>query len=143
MKELGRLLVKHRMPVRRPVATPTQNQVQTQVPAPAVNRQESNKENQSKPHVYQELDSWNSRAREIPEAVNPEESAKPKFPKGRRPYEDRSKRRSTTISVCLSAEENETIRRYAGELGINISEWIRSLVFADMGRKIPKRPKPL
>lgn len=48
-------------------------------------------------------------------------------------------RRRNTISIAMSEEEEEAIRRAAAEKGVSISEWARVAMFKHMGRQVPKR----
>lgn len=49
-----------------------------------------------------------------------------------RPRLDPAKRRRNTISIALSEEEEEVMRRAAGNSGLSLSEWIRNAVFSHM-----------
>jgi hypothetical protein len=56
-----------------------------------------------------------------------------------RPRMKPEQRRRNTISIAMSEEEEESIRRAAAEKGVSISEWARVAMFKHMGKQVPKR----
>ena len=54
---------------------------------------------------------------------------------------NRTKRRDMSMSISVSAEEEEIIRRYLATLNQTFSAWARSLIFRAIGRNPPARPK--
>lgn len=53
----------------------------------------------------------------------------------------RDKARGHSISVCVSAEEEEILRAAAYNDGLNFSEWARNHLFAAAGKRIPSRSR--
>lgn len=49
------------------------------------------------------------------------------------------KRRNRQLGMVLSVQEERMIREYVSELDIGISEWLRSVAFKAMGKKVPSR----
>lgn len=84
-----------------------------------------------------------------PVAPNPEDIMSTedylKVPKRGRPViQNERKKRGVCISMSVSPEEAEALRRYAASLGLGFSEWARSVLFDKMGKnKPPKRPNAL
>lgn len=159
MKELARHLVRSRTPVKRPGARKLADAAENVTEEGKFVRPES----ESVPHhsVYRTLDSWETRFRppedrthlepealESPEVGQSERKVAsreleavevPEIHRGKR-MDPRKKRRSA-LSVCVSDEEAELLRRYAASKGMGFSEWARGLMFRAMGRKPPARPR--
>lgn len=53
----------------------------------------------------------------------------------------RSKTRNMSLTVSVSEEEHQLLRRHASSLGLGFSAWARATLFRAMGRKPPARPK--
>lgn len=51
------------------------------------------------------------------------------------------KRRSSTLSIAVSPEEEAILRSYAAKLDMSFSAWARQLLFKAMGKKVPSRKK--
>lgn len=165
MKELGKLLVKNGLPIRR--SQQPQSQVQTPQnpqydrPHPAYERQSKPAPTQPKvpeklssppeaaspnPNdVYRQPDSWRPSARHsnVPEGladlVMPPEEFDERLRRGRKPVPEK-KKRGVCMSLCVSPEESEILRRFAASQDLTFSEWARVALFEEMGRKLPKRP---
>ncbi len=54
---------------------------------------------------------------------------------------DPAKRRRSCLSVSVSAEEEQLLRTFAGDRGLNFSEWARIVLFHAAGQPLPKRPE--
>ena len=50
------------------------------------------------------------------------------------------KSRNRAVSVSMSREEEEALRTFASDRGINFSEWARQVLFTEAGIPIPARP---
>lgn len=168
MKELGKLLVQSRLPIRR--SSRAENQPQTEektvsstpLPSPysRISRRESPRgrsnpvsekapetQTSGMPSVYEEPDSWKPRVRApviddmsgLLEGLMSEEDFKQLTRPGRKPVAAK-KKRGQCISLCVSTEEAELLRRYAASLDLTFSEWARVALFNSMGKKMPKRP---
>lgn len=48
--------------------------------------------------------------------------------------------RRTSISVCVSEEEEYYLRQYAARKGMTFSAWVRGVLFEVMGKDAPTRP---
>lgn len=81
-------------------------------------------------------DSWQLRMR-VPSAPEekPGEPATRPGPK-RKPAH---KRRSISLNVCVSTEEEHMIKEFAASKGMGLSEWARQVMFQAMRRKEPRR----
>jgi hypothetical protein len=53
----------------------------------------------------------------------------------------RNKTRRMALSISVSEEEAELLRRHAASLDLGFSAWARQTLFRAMGRKPPARPK--
>jgi hypothetical protein len=53
----------------------------------------------------------------------------------------KAKARRICLSVSMSDEEAQLLRRHAASLDLNFSSWARRVLFRAMGRKVPARPK--
>jgi hypothetical protein len=156
MKELGKMLVRSRLPIRR--MPQSENGESTQdIPyskpmphgRPGVSSHDSKvpeKQTSANPNdVYRDLESWRPSARSvtIPEGIveqimTPEEFANV-HRVGRKAVPEK-KKRGVCLSMSVSPEEAEVLRRYAASVDLTFSEWARATLFQSMGRKLPKRP---
>jgi hypothetical protein len=59
---------------------------------------------------------------------------------GRKPFDKPRKKRNVCMTMSVSEEEAELLRRYPASLDLTFSEWARSVLFSSMGKKLPKRP---
>lgn len=50
------------------------------------------------------------------------------------------KSRNRAVSVSMSREEEDALRTFASDRGINFSEWARQVLFTEAGIPIPPRP---
>ena len=166
MKELGKLLVKNRLPIRRTshVESQPQNDEKSILPPQysRLNRREAYQQQDNSvqakaaekqvqtsggiPSVYAEPDSWKPGVRTptedltgVLEGLMSEEEFKALTRPGRKPVSAK-KKRGQCISLCVSTEEAELLRRYAASLDLTFSEWARTVLFNNMGKKLPKRP---
>ncbi len=57
-----------------------------------------------------------------------------------RPSVVEKKKRGVCMTMSVSPEEAEILRRYAASLNMTYSEWARSVLFQHMKRKVPNRP---
>jgi len=57
-----------------------------------------------------------------------------------RPSVVEKKKRGVCMTMSVSPEEAEILRRYAASLNMTYSEWARSVLFQSMKRKVPNRP---
>ncbi len=141
MKDLARFMVRNGLPPRR-TSTP-QNQVGSLEISRDVQQQAEKVPEIKSP--YAPLDSWrpNLRAeqqRSLQAEVEPELEPYDRVSRGgRKPIAER-KRRGVCLSMSVSPEEAELMRRHAATLGLTFSEWARAVLFDKMGRKTPKRP---
>ncbi len=62
--------------------------------------------------------------------------------RGRRKVEKQIKVRRNSISLCVSAEEEELLRSFAASQDMGFSAWARTQLFKAMGRRAPERPDP-
>ena len=62
------------------------------------------------------------------------------LPRWGRPTTPAHKRRNVVLTMSVSPEEAEILRRHAYSLGLNYSEWARVTLFSAMDRRIPARP---
>lgn len=84
-------------------------------------------------------DAWGRRFRPTAKQKPPEEEEViPRNPG--RPRVDPQKRRRNTISIALSEEEENLMRKEATKAQVSLSEWVRTAVFAHM--ESCKSPKP-
>ena len=51
------------------------------------------------------------------------------------------KARTTTMAFSCSDEEYALIRAHAATLDVNFSEWVRDVLFREMGRRPPARKR--
>ena len=66
---------------------------------------------------------------------DPQYNARPSKPQST----TRSKRRSYSISICVSEEEETILRKAASDQGMTFSGWARQSLFKATNKKIPKR----
>jgi len=85
--------------------------------------------------VYNTPEAWPRKFKDSRPAKEEKPSANPPG----RPRMKAEQRRRNTISIAMSEEEENAIRRAAAEKGVSISEWARVAMFKHMGRQIPKR----
>ncbi len=147
MKDYAKLLVRNRLPIPRrnrdvdpvpePVPdTPTRSS-RSATPNP------SNMEANHPSNVYRDLDSWRPNKRSdtgvtAQDIMSDEEFAAVK--KTGRPSVVEKKKRGVCMTMSVSPEEAEILRRYAASLNMTYSEWARSVLFQHMKRKVPNRP---
>ena len=94
-------------------------------------------------NVYRDLDSWRPNKRSgntvtAQDIMSDEEFAAVK--KTGRPSVVEKKKRGVCMTMSVSPEEAEILRRYAASLNMTYSEWARSVLFQHMKRKVPNRP---
>ena len=148
MKELARHLVRTRVPVKRPGARKL-----TEMAEESTGEETATESDLPQHSVYRPLDSWEPRFREPEERQHLEPEAKvaapepqpetlPEVPEtysGRRM--NPRKKRKAAMSVSVSEEEADLLRRYAASKGMGFSAWARGVMFRAMGRKPPARPR--
>lgn len=112
----------------------------------------------SRHSVYAELDSWEPRHRPSTEkelrsspgreelegrtatvVESPVENVPETIHPGKRM--PAHKKRRAALSICVSDEEAQLLRRHAAKMGVGFSAWARGILFKAMGRKTPARPK--
>ena len=145
MKELAKHIVRAGLPVKR-----TKPRSLAEIAAEST--QES-VEDLPQNSVYRTPDSWETRNRleTLTKTVEEEEAKakargtakrveeEPEIHRGKRMSP--KKRRRSALSVCVSDEEAELLRRYAASKDMGFSEWARGVMFRAMGRKPPARPR--
>jgi len=106
---------------------------------------------QERPLYGKPLDSWEPRfrpkeAQKVPEKKTRERIVEP-------PSEDfevetrtavrqkRSKTRNMSLTISVSEEEAQMLRRHAASKDQGFSAWARSVLFRAMGQNLPARPK--
>ena len=105
-------------------------------------------------HLYgKPLDSWEPRYRAKEQAKVPEikRTKIPELsPESAQDFEvetrtsvrqKRNKTRNMSLTVSVSEEEAQMIRRYCASKDQSFSSWARSLLFRAMGQNMPARPK--
>jgi len=85
--------------------------------------------------VYNTSEAW---ARRFKDETPGRKEKVSQHPPGR-PRMKAEQRRRNTISIAMSEEEEDSIRRAAAEKGVSISEWARVAMFKHMGKQVPKR----
>jgi hypothetical protein len=144
MKDIAKLMVRNRLPPR------TTRSPQVLPSTPEITRRESQIQAEKVPEtasVYSALDSWRPNARralqeeqvseDSVDLISREEFEKIHRP-GRKPIHEK-KRRNICLSMSVSVEEADLLRRFAASMGLGYSEWARATLFESMGKKIPKR----
>ena len=63
--------------------------------------------------------------------------------RGNKPLLPAEKSRNRAVSVSMSHEEEDKLRTFASEKGINFSEWARQVLFREARIPIPARPVSL
>lgn len=144
MKDYAKLLVRNRFPVprrhresREPIPETVSNPARTP-PVPATDTGPNHPSN-----VYRDLDSWRPNKRSgntvtAQDIMTDEEFASVK--KTGRPSVVEKKKRGVCMTMSVSPEEAEILRRYAASLNMTYSEWARSVLFQHMKRRVPNRP---
>jgi len=151
MKGYAKLLVRNRLPIRRSSSAETSGRNGDFDRSDFDTHSTKAQEGTGTPSdVYRELDSWRPSARNpsagisMP-AMNPADEIMPadEFKQlnrvGRKPVPEK-KKRGVCITMSVSPEEAELLRRYAASLDLTFSEWARTVLFTSMKRKLPKRP---
>lgn len=164
MKEIAKLLVRHKLPVirprpkegRQPTASPeteTDNPIPSR-PSPQRRTHPRSSPERTKasgtgdtdsrtgdisPHsVYAVPDAWEVTVRDLPaEGEDKGEEARRPGPRRMDPI----KTRRTAMSLSVSQEEEALLRTFAAKKGMTFSSWARQTLFLAMGRKLPQRDR--
>jgi hypothetical protein len=151
MKDFAKLLVRNRLPVRRNPHEEKGERNRTFDRRDGNSSREKTSDQVEHPgDVYRELDSWRPGVRnpaaglEVPDMGPADEiMSADEFKQlnrvGRKPVPEK-KKRGVCITLSVSPEEAELLRRYAASLDLTFSEWARTVLFSSMKRKLPKRP---
>lgn len=86
--------------------------------------------------VFVVPDAWSTPA-SVAKGVK-EEAEKPDLRRGPK-QKAPTKRRGTSMSLCVSEEEAFLLRKYASDSGLGFSEWARAALFQAMKKPVPKR----